>query len=179
MPKLFDIRTAEADDAQQLSEFAERTFRDTFGAMNTEDDMNLHARESYSAAIQSAELSNPDMLTLLCEANSQLIGFAQLRWNLSPDCIIAKNPGEIQRLYVDREWHGRGVARELMNACIERLQRHHSDVAWLGVWEKNPRAIAFYRKLGFVEVGAQSFRLGTDIQRDLVMCRPVKLQDAR
>jgi ribosomal protein S18 acetylase RimI-like enzyme len=62
-----------------------------------------------------------------------------------------------------------------MNACIEEMSLHRSDVVWLGVWERNPRAIAFYRKFGFREVGTHVFPLGNDPQRDIVMARPVRI----
>jgi ribosomal protein S18 acetylase RimI-like enzyme len=76
-------------------------------------------------------------------------------------------------LYVVSDCHGTGVARDLMNACVAEIRSHRSDVVWLGVWERNPRAIAFYRKLGFLEVGEHVFSLGSDPQRDIVMARPV------
>jgi ribosomal protein S18 acetylase RimI-like enzyme len=87
--------------------------------------------------------------------------------------VVAAAPGEVQRLYVAREFHGMGIARSLMLACLDEMNVVRSDVAWLGVWEHNPRAIAFYRKFGFAEVGEHIFPLGSDPQRDIVMARPV------
>ena len=171
--RLPTVRRAHRSDAKQLSAVAEATFRDSFAAMNTPEDMALHCRTSYSEVIQAEEICNPNMVTLLCERGQRLIGFAQLRWGKAPSCVMATAPGEIQRLYVVNDWHGKGVARDLMNACIDEIRSHRSDVVWLGVWERNPRAIAFYRKLGFVEVGERVFRLGSDPQRDLVMAQPV------
>ena len=86
--------------------------------------------------------------------------------------MVAEVPGEIQRLYVARDYHGRGVAHDLMKACLDEMTRHGSDVVWLGVWERNPRAIAFYRKFGFKEAGHHVFAPGNDPQRDVVMVRP-------
>jgi ribosomal protein S18 acetylase RimI-like enzyme len=79
----------------------------------------------------------------------------------------------VQRLYVDARYHGKGVAALLMDACIDAARRYDTKALWLGVWEHNPRAIAFYAKCGFVEVGEQVFPLGGDLQRDLVMARPI------
>lgn len=167
------IRKASGSDAEPLSRLAEATFRSTFGAVNTGEDMDLHCQTSYSEAIQAGEIANPDILTLLCDGGDGPVGFAQLRWGDAPDCVAAQSPGEIQRLYVADAWHGKGIAQELMDACIEALQARGSDVAWLGVWERNPRAIAFYRKCGFVEVGDHVFPLGNDPQRDIVMARSI------
>lgn len=168
------IRRAKSSDAKSLATLAESTFRDTFSKNNTEEDMDLHCRTSYGEAIQLREINNPSLVTLVCENDGELVGFAQVRWEASPLCVEAKNPGEIQRLYVAKNWHGCGLAHDLMRACISELKEHGSDVVWLGVWERNPRAIAFYKKFGFVEVGDHVFPLGTDPQRDIIMVRNVE-----
>lgn len=171
------VRRAQSSDAAALSRLAEQTFRETFGAQNTVSDMELHCRETYSPAIQAREIADPARATLVSVEGEELIGLAQMRWPHAPAGVTAKNPGEIQRLYVAQGWHGRGVAHELMHACLEELAGRGCDVAWLGVWERNPRAISFYRKFGFVEVGEHVFTLGNDPQRDLVLAR--SLEDRR
>ncbi|MDR2981126.1 MAG: GNAT family N-acetyltransferase [Puniceicoccales bacterium] len=173
------IQKATLGDARQLSLLAEKIFRETFGAANTAEDIDLHCRTSYSEIVQGGEISDPNMVTLLGREGGLLVGFAQLRWGHAPDCISAKSPGEIQRLYVASDWHGKGMARDLMNACIREMESRGSDVVWLGVWEENPRAIRFYRKFGFIEVGAHVFRLGGDPQRDIIMAREVTPAPAR
>lgn len=167
------VRRACRADARQLSSLAEATFRDTFEATNSPEDMALHCGASYGEAVQAGEIADPGMVTLVCESQGTLVGFAQLRWDGAPGCVVAAAPGEIQRLYVAREFHGMGVARKLMLACLDEMKAHRSDVVWLGVWEHNPRAIAFYRKFGFIEVGEHIFSLGRDPQRDIVMTRSV------
>lgn len=167
------MRRAELSDAQRLAELAELTFRDTFEVSNTLDDMNLHCATFYSEAIQARELSDPAMVTLLCEHAGQLVGFAQLRWKQTPDCVMADRPAEIQRLYVVKAWHGKGVAQDLMAECMALAQAAGADQVWLGVWEHNPRAIAFYEKWGFSAVGDHVFRVGSDPQRDIIMSRAV------
>ncbi|MBS1808394.1 MAG: GNAT family N-acetyltransferase [Acidobacteria bacterium] len=170
---LLTVRKATISDAKQLSQLAEQTFRDTFAAMNTVEDMELHCQNSYSENIQASEISNPNMVTFLSEDEDRLVGFAQLRWGESPSCVLAQSPAEIQRLYIVKDWHGKGIAQDLMKACLEELKGQRADVVWLGVWERNPRAISFYKKFGFVEVGEHVFPLGSDPQRDIVMARPV------
>lgn len=165
------IREAGPGDARRLAAIAEETFRDTFAAVNTEENMEFHCRSHFGEAIQSREIADPNMVTLLCEQGGSLVGFAQLRWGQPPECVVGAAPGEIQRLYVVRESHGQGIAHDLMNACLSEMASHASDVAWLGVWEHNPRAIAFYRKFGFREVGEHVFPLGSDLQRDVIMSR--------
>lgn len=165
------IRRAEPSDALRLAELAELTFRSTFEAANTPEDMRLHCATHYSEAIQAREISDPQIATLVCEHDGQLFGFAQLRWGRPPDCITAQRAAEIQRLYVRQAWHGKGVAQDLMSAAIALAKASDADQVWLGVWEHNPRAIAFYRKWGFAEAGEHVFPVGTDPQRDIIVSR--------
>jgi ribosomal protein S18 acetylase RimI-like enzyme len=173
------IRYATLSDASHLAALAEETFRETFASLNTVEDMNIHCGASYGAAIQSAEISDSKMVSLVCEEGGTLIAFAQLRWSAAPSCVTAIDPGEIQRLYVASSWHGKGIAQALMAACLKEMERRASDVVWLGVWERNPRAIAFYRRFGFSEVGSHVFPLGTDPQRDIIMVRKVSTSASR
>ncbi|MCC6605142.1 MAG: GNAT family N-acetyltransferase [Anaerolineae bacterium] len=167
------IRHATLDDAKSLAFLAEQTFRDTFGPVNTAENMTLFCQSTYGESIQTAEIANPNMVTLLVDNQTELIGYAQLHWGEAPACVSAEQPGEIQRFYILSGWHGQGIAQRLMNACIAEMQQKGTDVVWLGVWENNPKAIAFYQKVGFVAVGEHVFPLGNDPQRDIVMARPV------
>lgn len=165
------IRTATSADAALVAALAERTFREAFAAQNPPDEMDRHCREHFGEAIQKDEIAAPERLTLLVEPQGRVAGFAQLRWAEPPGCVAGAAPGEVQRFYLLQEFHGTGLATGLMTACLAALRARGSDVAWLGVWEENPRAIAFYRRQGFAEVGRKVFMVGTDPQRDLVMAR--------
>jgi len=165
------IRQAIVSDASDLARLQEQTFRDTFAATNDAADMALHCRTHYSPALQAEEISNPALLTLVCVVDNVLCAFAQLRTDAAPDCITAARPVEIQRLYVDKAWHGQGLAQQLMERCIAEALLLGADQIWLGVWEKNPRAIRFYQKFGFATVGEHIFMVGNDAQRDLIMLR--------
>lgn len=165
------IRHAEERDAAELADLASRTFRDTFGHMNRVEDIELHCRNNYGESIQAAEIRDSSRTTLLCHAGDSLIAFGQLRWGSAPSCVVAARPAEIQRLYVDAPWHGKGTAHALMDSLLDAAVAGGADVAWLGVWERNPRAIAFYARKGFEAVGDHVFVVGEDSQRDLVLAR--------
>jgi ribosomal protein S18 acetylase RimI-like enzyme len=168
MPSL-TIRRGAPDDAVALARLAERTFRETFGADNTPGDMAQHCAASYSPAIQLGELARADIDTIVCaDGSDQLIAYAQLRPG-APPIITGLAPIELWRFYVDRAHHGLGIAQRLMAAVFETARERSAETLWLGVWERNHRAQAFYRKIGFVDVGAHEFRLGNDIQTDRIM----------
>lgn len=165
------VRPGVAADAATLAALAERTFRDTFAADNDAKDMALHVARAYGSEQQARELSDPRIVTLLAEVNDQAAGYAQLRRGPAPPCVTGEVPLELWRLYVDWQWHGRGVAPELMRSLEDEARRRGARTLWLGVWERNERAKAFYRKWSFVDVGSHVFMVGEDAQTDRILTR--------
>lgn len=169
------IRRATLADAPALATLAERTFRDAFEADNTADDMDAHCRQSYAPAIQAREIADPAIDTVVAVTDEgTLAGYAMVRASTPPGAVTGEAPVELWRIYVDRAHHGRGVAQALMAACLDAARARGGATIWLGVWERNPRAQAFYRKIGFVDVGAHVFQLGSDPQTDRIMVRGVE-----
>ena len=168
------IRPGTAADAAGLAAFAARTFAETFAADNQAEDMDAHLARAYNVAQQTAELTDPDMMTLLAEQAARLVGYAQLHRGTPPACVAVQDPIELLRFYVDRAAHGTGVAQALMAAVQDAAYAAGAQHLWLGVWEHNPRAIRFYVKCGFADVGSHEFVLGADRQTDRVMVAPVR-----
>jgi diamine N-acetyltransferase len=165
------VRRGTAADAGPLARFAERTFRDAFAADNQPANLELYLSRVYGEARQAEELNDPDTVTLLLEADGVLAGFAQLRGGLPPAGVAGPSPLELRRFYVDRPWQGSGAAQALMAAVEQAAVERGAATLWLGVWERNERAQAFYRRCGFADVGSQPFMLGNDRQTDRVMVR--------
>ncbi|HJT98951.1 MAG TPA: GNAT family N-acetyltransferase [Rhodanobacteraceae bacterium] len=164
------IRRGGAADAAALAVFASRTFVDTFGPHNTPEDLRSHLASAFGVEQQTRELVDPDTVTLLAEAGGALLAYAQLRRKALPACVTQERPVELHRFYVDRRAHGRGVAQRLMATVRETAASHFgAKHLWLGVWEHNPRAIAFYAKCGFADVGSHDFFVGADRQRDRIL----------
>ncbi len=181
----FEVVRLGVADARRLAEFAERTFRETFAAFNTVEDMTLHCARSYGEAIQADELADSAWASFAVEREGTIVGLVQVLWHDSPMSAFESHVGdlhkqgraepmrdaEILRFYVDSRWHGGGIAAVLMRHALAEAAAGNARRVWLGVWERNPRAIAFYRKHGFVESGEHIFVVGTDPQRDVIMSR--------
>jgi len=164
-----NIRYGTTADAKMLSELGAKTFYDTFAKDNTPENMAAHLKNSYSPEIQLNELANPDHIFLIVDDESQTIGYAQLILNSKEEFITGNKPLEVRRIYAIQEYLGKGVGKALMQAAIHEAEQRGCDSVWLGVWEKNPRAIEFYKKWGFKEVGTHTFTVGDDPQRDFIM----------
>ena len=168
------IRRGVVADAAALAEFAARTFEQTFAGDNRPEDMAAHRAAAYGVAQQSAELADPDVVTLVALDRERLVGYAQIRRGAAPDCVTHAAPVELQRFYLDRGEHGSGLAMGLMSAVHAAVREFGGRHLWLGVWERNARALAFYAKSGFVDVGSKVYVVGQDPQIDRVMVAPVR-----
>jgi len=164
-----NIRYGTSEDAKMLSELGAKTFYDTFAKENTPENIDAYLKRSFSPEIQFNELSQPDVIFLIAEIEDIPIGYAQLILDSKDEAIKRTKPLEIRRIYTSQEYLGKGVGKELMQATISEAQQQGCDGIWLGVWEKNQRAIDFYKKWGFREVGTHIFSVGDDPQNDFVM----------
>lgn len=164
-----NIRYGTTEDAKMLSELGAKTFYHTFARDNTPENMDAYLKRSFSPEIQFHELSQPDIIFLIAEFEEIPIGYAQLVLNSKDEAIKGTRPLEIRRIYALQEYLGKGVGKELMQATFREARRRGCDCVWLGVWEKNQRAIDFYKKWGFREMGTHLFSVGDDPQNDFVM----------
>ena len=167
------IRRATPADAGRVAAFASAAFVDTFGADNRPEDMRAYLAESFGEDAQRSELEDPAVTVLLAESGRELVGYAMLRDGDVATPVDSASAIEIVRLYAGKQWIGAGIGALLMRSCLNEARFLGKDTVWLGVWERNARAIEFYRRWGFVDVGSQSFQLGGDLQSDRVMARQV------
>jgi len=156
-----------------LAELGARTFAETFAADNRPEDMAAYLAAAFGLEQQVAELTDPHSTFLIAGVDGVAAGYAKLHPGRTPDSVTGARPIELVRLYVSRAWLGRGVGAALMRECLDEAKRAGYQTIWLGVWERNNRARAFYRKWNFRDVGKHIFQLGDDPQTDILMERPV------
>jgi GNAT superfamily N-acetyltransferase len=156
-----------------LAELGARTFRDTYAAQNTPEDMARHLAANFAPALQAAELSDARIITLIAEVDGVPAGFSQVTAEPPPAELPAAGGRFLQRFYLEQAWIGRGIAQPLLAATRDRAREEGASYLWLTVWQENPRAVAFYRKCGFATAGETIFVLGGDRQVDWLMTCPV------
>jgi ribosomal protein S18 acetylase RimI-like enzyme len=165
------MRRAGPDDAAVLAELGASTFRETFEADNTPEDFAAYTAVAFGEPIQRAELEDPGTTVFFAEGETEAVGYVMLREGKAPSCVGSDAALQIARLYARHAVLGRGIGAALMQRALDEAASRGKEVVWLGVWDRNARALAFYRRWGFVEAGTQPFLLGTDLQTDLVMVR--------
>jgi ribosomal protein S18 acetylase RimI-like enzyme len=168
-----NIRRARIEDANLLVELGAQTFADTFTEDNTPEDMSSYLAASFNLETLTAELADPLSIFYIAEADGAAAGYAKIHSGKASNGVEGQKPIELVRLYVSRKYLGHGVGQALMQRCIDEAREMGFQTIWLGVWERNNRALAFYRKWDFREVGEHIFQLGSDSQRDILMQRAI------
>ena len=166
-------RRAGPRDAALLAELGASTFTETFAAVNTPEDFAAYMAVAFGDDIQRAELEDPDTTVFVAERGGDTVGYVMLRECRAPSCVTSPETLQIARLYARRSGQGTGIGATLMQRALAEAAGRGKDAVWLGVWDRNERAIRFYESWDFFQAGTQPFLLGSDLQTDLVMVRRI------
>lgn len=163
------LKKVTLNDIDQLQKIGRQTFFETFAESNTEENMKEYLDNGFSAEKLHSELNNSNSEFYFALEEDTVIGYLKLNFGESQTELKDDKALEIERIYVLKEFHGKKVGQLLYDKAIQVATETKSDYVWLGVWEENLRAIAFYKKNGFVEFDKHIFRLGDDEQTDIMM----------
>lgn len=165
----YTLRKAGLADAAGIAHLSRQTFYETFAADNTAEDMALFLDKQFTVPALIAEVGAAGNTFLLVEEAAESIGYARLREATHALLPKDKTALEIARIYVAKSKIGAGIGKLLMQACIDEAVQANKKIVWLGVWEKNSRAIRFYEQWGFEKFSETTFQLGNDLQTDWLM----------
>ena len=166
---MITVRVATKRDAEFIADMSRRTFYETFALENTKEDIDKFMNEQFTREALIKEVGAKDNIFLLAFDEEQLVGYARIRENNNPPSLGTTNAIEIARIYAATNTIGKGIGKALMQKCIEIAKTGNREIVWLGVWEKNQRAIEFYKKWGFEKFADHDFILGNDVQKDWLM----------
>lgn len=164
-----NIRACQDDDLETLQKIGIETYDETFRSLNDPLVMDQYLAEAFNLEKLRDELSNTSSYFYFLYVDDTLAGYLKLNEAPAQSDINDPETLEIERIYVCKAYKGQGLGRYLMDYALDFARSKAKTYAWLGVWEKNAAAIAFYKKMGFVEAGGHSFRMGDELQSDLVM----------
>ena len=172
MKETVQISIAGTRDAELIADLSRRTFCDTFAPHNTPENMELFLKTQFTREQLMEQVGAPRNTFLLAHLDDEAVGYARLYEGTElPPAIASSKVIEISRLYAGQQVIGKGVGKALMQACIDLARQKGKEWIWLGVWEHNDRAIAFYEKMGFEIFDRHIFLLGQDVQYDWLMRR--------
>ena len=168
------IRKVEKADVGVLSQIAKQTFRETFAHDNTEEQLQEYFEEAYSLRVLSAELENPESATYFIMHEEERAGFLKVNWRNAQTERELENAFEIQRLYVLQMYQGFGLGKQLFEFALELAENNGFSWAWLGVWEHNTKAQAFYNRYGFEKFSQHSFMVGQKVDTDWLLKKKLR-----
>ncbi|RYD55040.1 MAG: GNAT family N-acetyltransferase [Sphingobacteriales bacterium] len=164
-----EIIRATPNNVAQLQEISIQTFSETFSATNDEQHMKKYLDESFATEKLTAELNNPESEFYFATVDDKVVGYLKVNFGQAQTELKDDTGVEIERIYVLQEFYGKKVGQILYDKAIEIARQLNAIFVWLGVWEENHRALAFYRKNGFIPFDKHIFRLGDDEQTDIMM----------
>ncbi len=166
---LVTIRIATKADAEQIADLSRKTFYETFATHNTKENMEKFMNKQFTKKDLMKEVSALGNIFFIALNNETAVGYARIRESQNPEELGKVNAIEIARIYAINKVIGTGVGKLLIQTCIDKAIEMKKEIIWLGVWEKNKRAIDFYLQWGFEKFAEHPFILGDDVQNDWLM----------
>ena len=163
------FKSLNAFDSETLLVFAKDAFLNTYAHLNTPENMAIYVGNNFTSQKIKNELEDAANIFTGIFWNEELVGYTKLRENNYEKIASEKKVIELERIYVSKKLHGLKIGQKLINQCLSYAQENKYSELWLGVWEENEKAIAFYKKMGFEIFSSHVFLLGTDVQNDLLM----------
>jgi ribosomal protein S18 acetylase RimI-like enzyme len=168
------LRRGTLDDAAWLAAFRARTFREAYAHLMSAEEIAQYGGRAFHEAVQREELVRPGSVVLMAVEDDERLGFCWLHADPVdevPSCVTGPGAVNLARLYVEPTRQSQGIGARLVEGAIAEARGLGGEMLWLQVWEKNPRAVAFYRRMGFTEIGRAGFPTDPDPECDLVMAR--------
>ena len=191
------LRRATLEDADALSALASTCFTQTFGHLYAPDDLDRFIHEAYSPEVLRAELGDPKRPTWLlfleeseagetalgsAEAHTtsegKLIGYVTVCPAHLPHPEVKEGDGEVQRLYLLREYQGGGRGSMMLRHAIDYLLADGPRPLWIGVFSENLGAQRLYGRHGFKPVGEYKFMVGDHADREFILRREAAVQES-
>lgn len=159
------------DDLPILQEISIETFNDTFNDQNSPENMKDYLKRAFNFEQLETELSNISSKFFFVYFNNEVAGYLKVNTDNAQSEEMGDESLEIERIYIKNKFQKHGLGKYLLNKAIEIAKEDNKKKIWLGVWEQNENAIAFYQKMGFVQTAAHSFYMGDEEQTDFIMTK--------
>lgn len=155
----------------ELQAISRETFTETFKEQNSPEHLNAYLEKAYNQEQLALELENPESRFYFVHSDDEVAGYLKINVGEAQSEKMGADSLEVERIYVKKKFHKKGLGKLLLEKAFDVAAELEKKKVWLGVWEHNENAIAFYKKKGFVQTGAHPFYMGDDKQIDLIMTK--------
>jgi ribosomal protein S18 acetylase RimI-like enzyme len=157
------------EDLQELKELSRKTFTDAFGADNNPDDLEIYLNSAFGEENLRLELLNPLSEFYFGKIEGETVGYFKINLGDAQTDFQEEDAMELERIYVQKAFQNKEIGQKMLDEVIEMAIQRKMRYLWLGVWEKNTRAIDFYLRNGFELTGSHPYLVGNDLQTDKIM----------
>lgn len=169
-----ELKKINKSDIEELQKLSKETYFETFAWGNTSENMKTYLEVSFSNSKLSHELNEVNSHFYFATYDNKTVGYLKINFGQAQTDLKESNGAELERIYVLKEYHGKKIGQFLIDKAFEIAINNKMEYIWLGVWNRNTKAISFYEKNNFVLSGSHSFIMGTEEQTDLIMKRNLK-----
>lgn len=155
----------------ELQAISRETFTETFKEQNSPEHLNAYLEKAYNQEQLALELENPESRFYFVHSDDEVAGYLKINVGEAQSEKMGADSLEVERIYVKKKFHKKGLGKLLLERAFDVAAELEKKKVWLGVWEHNENAIAFYKQKGFVQTGAHPFYMGDDKQIDLIMTK--------
>jgi ribosomal protein S18 acetylase RimI-like enzyme len=169
------LRECTAADASTLALVGAATLLEAFAGFIPGESLLAHCAKYHFPAAYTALLSKPETRAWLAEVapGAAPVGYGLLTAADFPPELVQPGDLELRRLYLFTRFHGSGAARGILELAADAARKQHASRLLLGVHPENHRALAFYRKSGFAQIGTRTFHVGSSTFTDPVLALSV------
>lgn len=165
------IKKCNPEDVCELQAISVETFTETFQEQNSPEHLNAYLEKAYNLEQLELEIDNPSSQFFFAYVDQEVAGYLKINTGDAQSETMGEDALEVERIYVKKQFQKHGLGKYLMSKAMEIAQEQKKKKIWLGVWEDNENAIAFYQRKGFSQTGSHSFFMGDDEQVDLIMTK--------
>jgi diamine N-acetyltransferase len=166
-----NIKKCTREDLRKLQEISYETFNETFKHQNSPENMNAYLEKAFNLKQLEEELSNRYSQFFFVYFHNEVAGYLKVNSGDAQSEEMGEESLEIERIYIKNKFQKNGLGKYLLDKAMEVAVERNKKKIWLGVWEKNENAIAFYKNMGFVQIGSHSFYMGDEEQMDFIMTK--------
>ncbi|KYG29983.1 GNAT family N-acetyltransferase [Priestia endophytica] len=166
-----NLKKCTLEDLRKLQEISYETFNETFKHQNSPENMKAYLEKAFNLEQVEKELSNTSSHFFFVYVDNKIAGYLKVNTDDAQSEEMGDESLEIERIYIKNNFQKHGIGKYLFNKAIDMAMEHNKKKIWLGVWEKNENALAFYKKMGFVQTGVHSFYMGNEEQVDFIMVK--------
>lgn len=171
---MIKIRKAKEADIDVLALLGRITWAESHGHY-IDDKSNLleYLNKNFSVAKTKQDVNHPNNLFYIVYVDELPVGYAKLVTNEKNESVVSQNNCRLERIFIQNEFIPLKLGQQLLTFVQEEAKAIQFDTMWLSVYIKNKRAIRFYEKNEFINVGSLNFLVNGKAYENIVFSKKI------